>query len=170
MYEYYTQILTAYCLFIDQEVLPVSIYQAFIDGLEHCLTAGFPTHFPNYSKSQDCAAMHQRTVLQEMLQAMLGAKTEYNNIKAIALEASGFGGQAFTAQVNTSQAEETISRYSKDNGSNRSGSTLKGPLCCYSCGRPHLWSLLEIGTHMIKCPNAGNPGIHKNAKKVIKRI
>jgi hypothetical protein len=141
--------------------------------LDHRLTAGFRTHFPDYSKSQDRTAMHQRKVLQEMLQAALRAKTEYNNIKAIALEASGFSGQAFTAQVNASQAERTISRYSDDNGSNRSGrsgSTSKSPLRCYGCGRPHPWSLLENGIHVIKCPNASNPGIHKNAKKVIERI
>jgi hypothetical protein len=108
-----------------------------------------------------------------MLHAALRAKSEYNNIKANALEASGFGDQAFTAQVNASQAENTISHYSDDNGSNRlgrSGSTPKGPLCCYGCGGPHRWSLLENGIHVIKCPNASNPGIHENTKKVIKRI
>jgi hypothetical protein len=105
-----------------------------------------------------------------MLQAALRAKTEYNNIKAIALEASGFGSQAFSAQVNASQAEKTISRYSNDNGSSMSGSSSKGPLCCYGCGGPHPWSLLNNGINVIKCPNANNPGIHKNAKKVIKHI
>jgi hypothetical protein len=59
VYEYYTQILAASCLFIDQEVQPVSVCHAFIDVLDHRLTAGFPTHFPNYSKSQDCATTHQ---------------------------------------------------------------------------------------------------------------
>jgi hypothetical protein len=102
VYDYYTQILAASCPFIDMEVLPVSVCQAFIDGLDHCLLAGFCTHFSDYSKSQDRTATHQRTVLQEMLQAALRAKTEYNNIRAIASEASGFGGQAFSAQVNTS--------------------------------------------------------------------
>ncbi len=102
---------------------------------------------------------------------MLRAKTKYNNIRAIALEASDFGGQTFTAQVNASQADKTITCYSNDNSSNksgRSGTTLKGPLCCYDCGRPHPWSLLENGIHVIKCPNASNPGIRENAKKVIK--
>jgi hypothetical protein len=172
MYEYYTQIFAASCPFIDQEVLPVSVCQAFIDGLDHCLTGGFCTHFPNYSKSQDCAATHQRKVLREMLQAALCAETEYNNIRAMALETSGFGGQAFTAQVNASQAEKTITRYNNDNGSDmsgRSGSTMKGPLCCYGCGGPHPWSLLKNGIHVIKCPNASNPGISENTKKVIKR-
>ncbi len=170
VYEYYTQILAASCPFIDQEVLPVSICQAFIKDLDYCLMAGFRTHFPDYSKSHDCAAMHKRKILQEMLQAMLCAETGYNNIRAIALEASGFSGQAFTAQVNASQAEKTITRYSNDNGSNRSSGTQKGPLHCYGCGGPHPWSLLKNGIHVIKCPNAGNPGIHENAKKVIKCI
>ncbi len=29
---------------------------------------------------------------------------------------------------------------------------------------------LKNGIHVIKCPNAGNPGIHENAKKTIERI
>ncbi len=153
VYEYYTQILVASCPFINQEVLPVSVCQAFINGLDHCLMASFCTYFPDYSKSQDCAATHQREVLQEMLQAMLHAKMEYNNIKAITLEASGFDGQAFTAQVNASQAEKTITRYSNNNSSNRSGksgSNPKDPLHCYGCGG--LWSLLENGIYVIKMP------------------
>ncbi len=173
VYEYYTQILAASCPFINKEVPPVSVCQAFIDSLDHLLTAGFRTHFPNYGKSQDGAAMHQRKVLQEMLQAALCAKTEYNNIRAITLEASGFGSQAFTAQVNASQAEKTITCYSNNNSSNksgRSGSTLKGPLHCYGCGGPHQWSLFKNGIHVIKCPNASNPGIREKAKKVIKHI
>jgi hypothetical protein len=110
--------------------------------------------------------MHQRTVLQEMLQAALRAEMEYNNIRAIASKASGFGGQAFSAQVNASQAEKTISRYSDNNGSSKSGGSSKGPLCCYGCGGPHPWSLLKNGILVIKCPNANNPGIHENAKKL----
>ncbi len=144
VYEYYIQILAASHPFINQEVLPVSICQAFINSFDHCLTDGFHTHFSDYGKSQDCAATHQRTVLQEILQVALCTETEYNNIRAIALKASGFGGQVFTAQVNTSQAEETISRYSNNNDSNRSNGTQKGPLHCYGRGGPHLWSLVKM--------------------------
>ena len=103
IYNYYTQILAASCPFINIEVLPVSVCQAFINGLDNCLMPSFWTHFPNYSNSQVHAATHQRTVLQEMLQAALRDETEYNNIRAIASEASGLGGQAFSAQVNASQ-------------------------------------------------------------------
>jgi hypothetical protein len=171
VYDYYTQILAASRPFIDMETLPVSVCQAFIDGLDHHLSAGFRTHFPTYSIPQDRSTTHQRTVLQQMLQAALRAKSKYNNIRAIALEASGFGsGQAFSAQVSTSQAETTIRGYSNDTSSNKSGNLSKGPLCCYGCGGPHPWSLLENGIHVVKCPNASNPGIQENAKKTIKRI
>ncbi len=105
-----------------------------------------------------------------MLQAALSAKTEYNNIRAIASEASGLSGEAFSAQVNASQVEKTISKYSDNNGSHKSGGSSKGPLCCHGCGGPQPWSLLEHGIHVIKCPNANNPGICENAKKVINRI
>ncbi len=60
--------------------------------------------------------------------------------------------------------------YNDANGNTVFGSTLKGPLCCYGCGGPHPWSCLKNGIHVIKCPNASNPGISQNAKKVIKHI
>jgi hypothetical protein len=171
VYEYYTRILAASRPFIDQEVLPVSVCQVFMDGLDSRLLAGFRTHFPNYSQSQDRTATHQRKVLQDMLQAAIRAETEYTNIRTIASEALG-AGQAFSAQVNASQAEKTISNYKGgDDGSNKSGSTAsRGPLRCYGCGGPHPWSSLDNGIYVIKCPNAGNPGIQENAKKTIERI
>jgi hypothetical protein len=170
IYDYYTQILAASHLFVNMEVLPVSVCQAFIDSLDDRLMPGFCTHFPNYSNSQDRAATHQRTVLQKMLQAALHAKTEYNNIRAIASETSGLGGQAFSAQANTSQAEKAISKCSDDNGSNKSGGLFKGQLRCHGCDGPHPWSLLKHGIHVIKSPNANNPEIQENAKKVINCI
>ncbi len=171
VFDYYTQILAASRPFIDQEVLPVSICQAFMDGLDSRLLAGFCTHFPNYSQSQERTATHQRKILQEMLQAAIRAKTEYTNIRTIASEAIGTG-QAFSAQVNASQAEKTIAHYkSGDDASNKSGSTASRPLLhCYGYGGPHPWSTLKNGIYVIKCPNAGNPGIHENAKKTIEPI
>jgi hypothetical protein len=109
VYNYYTQILAASCPFMDQETLPVSICQGFIDGLNSCLTAGFRTHFPDYSKSQDCNAIHQCKVLEEMHQAALHTESEYKNIRAIASKVNSFGGQAFSAQVNASQAKKLSS-------------------------------------------------------------
>ncbi len=82
----------------------MSICQAFMDGLDPRLLADFRTHFPNYSKSQEHTATHQHKVLQDMLEAAIQAKTEYNNIRTIASEAIG-AGQAFSTQVNASQAE-----------------------------------------------------------------
>ncbi len=83
VFEYYTQILAASCPFIDQEVLPISICQAFMDGLDSCLLAGFCTYFPDYSKLQERTATHQCKVLQAMLQAALCAETEFNNIRLL---------------------------------------------------------------------------------------
>ena len=84
-------------------------------GLDQQLSMGFCTHFPNYSIPQDCLTTHQQMVLKETLQEALRAEMEYNNIRANALETSGFGsGQTFAAQVNASQAEKTISKYSDD--------------------------------------------------------
>ncbi len=169
---YCTQILAASQPFIkDQEELPISICQAFMDGLDSCLLASFHTHFPDYSKLQACTTTHQRKVLKEMLQAAIRAKMEYTNIRTIASEAIG-AGQAFSAQVNASQAKKTISQYKGgDEGSHKSGSTAShGILCCYGCGGPHPWSTFENGIYVIRCPNTGNPRVHKNAKKTIKCI
>ncbi len=131
--DYCTQILTAYCLFIDQEELPISICQAFMDGLDSCLLAGFCTHFHDFGKLQAQTATHQRQVFHEMLQATIHAKMEYTNIRTIASEAIGIG-QAVSTQVNASQAEKTVSKYkSRDEGPNKSSSTAScGQLCCYN--------------------------------------
>jgi hypothetical protein len=42
--------------------------------------------------------------------------------------------------------------------------------CCYGCGGPHPWLTQENGIYVIRCPNAGNSGVHKNAEKTIKHI
>jgi hypothetical protein len=60
VFDYYRQILSASHPFIDQDPLPISICQIFIDGLDTRLIKGFCTHFPDYSTSQSLAATHQR--------------------------------------------------------------------------------------------------------------
>ncbi len=91
-----------------------------MDGLDSRLLAGFRTYFPDCSKLQECTATHQRKVLQAMLQAALRAETEFNNIRTIASEVYGGGGQAFPAQVNASQCEKTMTCYGGgDEGTNK---------------------------------------------------
>jgi hypothetical protein len=63
VFEYYTQILAASHPFINQEVLPISICQAFMNGLDSCLLVGFCTYFLDYSKLQEPTATHQQKVL-----------------------------------------------------------------------------------------------------------
>ena len=41
-------------------------------------------------------------IVKEMYQGALRLKSEYNNIRAIASKVNGFGGQAFSDQVNAS--------------------------------------------------------------------
>ena len=114
---------------------------------------------------------HHQKILQEMLQASIRAETEYANIRTIASEAISTG-QALSAQVNASQAKKTIIQFKGgDEGSHKSSSTAShGPLCCYGCDGPHPWSTLENGVYVIRCPNAGNPGVNENAKKTPKHI
>jgi hypothetical protein len=172
VFEYYTQILATSCLFINQEVLPIRVCQAFMDGLDSCLLAGFRTYFPDYRKLQERTATHQRKVLQAILQAALCAEMEFNNIRTIASGVYGGGGQAIPAQVNASQLEKTMTCYgSGDKGTNKSNSTLgRLPLHCYGCGGLHPWLALENGIYVIKCPQAGDTHIAKNARRTINRI
>jgi hypothetical protein len=141
-----------------------------MDDLDSCLLAGFCTYFPDYSKLQEHTATHQRKVLQAMLQATLCAETEFNNIRTIASEVYGGGGQAFPAQVNTSQCEKTMTCYgSGDEGTNKSNCTSgRLFLCCCGCGSPHPWLVLENGIYVIKCPQASDARIAKNARRTIK--
>ncbi len=153
VFDYYQQILSASCPFIDQDPLPISICQIFIDGLDTHLINGFCTHFPDFSTSQSLAATHQRNTLEQMMQAAVKAESQYNNVRAIAIETVGGAlGQAFQAKVNASQAKRTLTQYGTG-GDNRSASTNGchgcGPLCCFGCGGPHPWLLLEDGTYVI---------------------
>ncbi len=143
-----------------------------MDGLDSCLLAGFQTYFPDYSKSQECTATHQHKVLQAMFQATLCAETELNNIRTIASEVYGGGYQAFPIQVNASQCKKTMTCYGGgDKRTNKSNSTSGClPLHCYGCGDTHPWSVLENGIYVIKCPQAGDARIAKNARRTIDRI
>ncbi len=58
VFDYYRQILSASRPFIDQDSLPISICQIFIDGLDSRLVKGFRTHLPQYIASQALAATH----------------------------------------------------------------------------------------------------------------
>jgi hypothetical protein len=107
-----------------------------------------------------------------MLQAALCAEMEFNNIRNIASEVYGGGGQAFPAQVNASQCKKTMTCYGSGakrlNKSNSTSGHL--PLCCYGCGGPHPWLLLENGIYVIKCPQSGDTRIAENARRAIDRI
>jgi hypothetical protein len=172
VFEYYTQILAASFPFINQEVLPISLCQVFIDGLDSCLLAGFQTFLPDYIKLQERTATNQRKVLQAMLQAAICAEMEFNNIRTIASEVYGGGSQDLPVQVNASQCEKTMTCYDGgDKGTNKSSSTSgRLPLHCYGCGGPHPWSVLENGIYVIKCPQASDARIAKNAKRTINCI
>ncbi len=141
-------------------------------GLDSRLITGFRTYFLDYSKLQERTATRQCKVLQAMLQAALCAETEFNNIKTIASEVYGGGGQAFPVQVYASQCKKTMTRYGcGDEGTNKSNSTSGHlPLCCYGCGGLHPWLVLENSIYVIKCPQAGDAHIAKNARRTINRI
>jgi hypothetical protein len=143
-----------------------------MDGLDSCLLTGFCTYFLDYSKLQERNATHQHKVLQAMLQAALCAETEFNNIRTIASEVYGGGGQAFPAQVNASQCKKTMTCYGVGVEMTKKSNSTSGrlPLCCYGCGGLHPWPVLENGIYVTKCPQAGDACIAKNARRTIDHI
>ncbi len=174
VFDYYRQILSASCPFIDQDLLPISICQIFVDGLDTHLIKGFCTHFPDYCTSQSLAATHQRNTLEQMMQAAVKAESQYDNVRAIAIEAVGRApGQAFQAKVNASQAKRTLTQYGtggEEFSASTNGRRSRSPLRYFGCGRPHPWLLLVDGTYVIKCPNAADPKIWENVKATIDSI
>jgi hypothetical protein len=130
VFDYYSQILGTTCPFVDQDFLPISICQVFIDGLDSLLIAWFCSHCPNYSILQALTAIHQGKTLEAMMQATVKAKTEYTNIRTIVSKAmGGTPGQAFQAQVPVSQTKRTLIQYGTgDEGFNPTGGQTRPPL------------------------------------------
>jgi hypothetical protein len=185
---YFQQLMSASCPFSSQREFPVSVCQYFQDGLDPCLTTGFHQFFPNHSIVQSLNSMHQRKILQQMLQAAQQAEDDYGSTQRIVCEVVGLS-QAFTAgaviggsplvPAFPSQAETTLARYSVGGGYFTDGSWVtdwssgQGSPCtwtCFGCGGPHPYSEYRNGNHVVVCPNRDNPGVCEHAAKNIEKM
>ena len=118
--------------------------------------------------------MAQRTLLTDMLNALIKTKASVDNI----LQVVGVhrGGEQFfsgTAQGSglslPSVAEQTLKRYAGGDDSTKGseGSSFVERKC-WGCGMPHPWSKKERGKYVVICPNADKPGIRAHAAAQIK--
>ena len=186
---YYQQLMSASHPFSSQREYPVSVCARFIDGLDPRLLTGFRRNYPSHSVVQSLNAVHQRKVLQDMLQAAQIAEDDFLMITRVSREAVGLS-QAFHATSPSgggkgtpivgaypSQAELTMQRYAPGGHStDGSASTPTGGgrsrrlFACHGCGGPHAWTEYKNGEHIVICPNRDNPGVRENAKKNIEKM
>ncbi len=181
---YYQQLMNASCPFSSQREYPVSVCARFINGIDPHLLTGFHRNFPNHSVVQPLNAVHQRKVLQEMLQAAQTAEDDFLVIRRVSHEAVGLT-QAFIATspgrggsgnpiigAYPSQAEDTMRRYAPGGGhlTNGSANTPGGnrpsrrPFACPGCDGLHPWTEFKNGEHIVIFSNRVNPGVRDNTK------
>jgi hypothetical protein len=113
---YYTTFLNAVRSFYDLEEYPIDIAGIFMDHIDPSLQKGFRMNYPDFGKARPRAAMAQRTLLTDMLTALIKTEASINNI----LQVVGVhrGGEQFlsgAAQGSglslASVAEQTLKRY-----------------------------------------------------------
>ena len=172
---YYTTFLNAVCSFYDLEEYPINIAGIFMDHIDPRLAKGFRINYPDFGKARSRGALTQRTLLTDMLSALIKTEKSVSNILDVIGEARG--GEQFlipggSAPAFPSVAETTLNRYSKGDDSTKGSDTTGGgsfiERTCFGCGQPHAWSKKEKGQYVIVCPNANKPGITEHAAAQIK--
>jgi len=77
---YYTTFLNAVRSFYDLEEYPIDIAGIFMDHIDPSLQKGFRMNYPDYGKARPRAAMAQRTLLTDMLTALIKTEASVDNI------------------------------------------------------------------------------------------
>jgi hypothetical protein len=80
---YYSTFLNAIRLFYDLEDYPIDLAGIFQDHIDPSLKNGFRAHYPNYGLTRMQAALQQRLILIDMLNALIKAENDLNNIRDI---------------------------------------------------------------------------------------
>ena len=118
--------------------------------------------------------MDQRTLLTDMLTALIKTEASVNNIlQVVGVHCRGEQFLSGTAQGSglslASVAKQTLKHYAGGDDSTK-GSEGGGFVerKCWECGLPHPWSKKEKGKYVVICPNANKPGIRANAAIQIK--
>jgi hypothetical protein len=174
---YYTTFLNAVHSFYDLKEYPIDITGIFMDHINPRLAKGFRINYPDFGKARSRGALTQRTLLTDMLGALIKTENSVSNILDVIGEARG--GEQFLipgglAPAFPSVAEQTLNRYSKgDDASTKGSDTTGGSFIernCFGCGQPHPWSKKENGRFVIVCPNQNKAGIREHAAAQIKEF
>ena len=80
---YYSTFLNAIRSFYDLEEYPIDLAGIFQDHIDPLLKNGFRVHYPNYGQTRTRAAQQQRTILVDMLNALIKAENDLNHIRDI---------------------------------------------------------------------------------------
>ena len=114
---YSTTFLNAVCSFYDLEEYPIDIAGIFMDHIDPRLANGFWINYPDFGKARARGALAQRTLLTDMLSALIKMDNSISNILDIITDARG--GKQFLinpppgglAPAFPSVAETTLQRY-----------------------------------------------------------
>ena len=80
---YYSTFLNAIRSFYDLEEYPIDLAGIFQDHIDPTLKNGFRVHYPNYGQTRTRAAQQQRTILVDVLNALIKAENDLNHIRDI---------------------------------------------------------------------------------------
>jgi len=174
---YYTTFFNAVRSFYDLEEYLIDIAGIFMDHIDPRLAKGFRVNYPDFGRACSRGALAQRTLLTDMLSALIKTENSVSNILDVITDARG--GEQFLfnptpgglAPAFPSVAETTLNRYSKGDDSTKGSDTTGGSFIerkCFGCGQPHPWSRKEKGQFVIVCPNANKAGIREHAAAQIK--
>ena len=174
---YYTTFLNVVCSFYDLEEYPIDIAGIFMDHIDPRLAKGFRINYPGFGRARSRGALAQRTLLTDMLSALIKTKNSVSNILEVIGDARG--GEQFlmnpspggSAPTFPSVAETTLNRYLKGDDSTKGSDTTRGSFIerkCFGCCLSHPWSRKEKGQFFVVCPNANKPGIREHAAAQIK--
>jgi len=92
----------------------------FQDHIDQLLTKGFHAHYPLSGQTHTRAALQQQSILVDMLNALIKAENDLNNIREIVRVEQG-GGEQFHAsqgQTHASVAERIIKVHGIDRSTN----------------------------------------------------
>jgi len=149
----YQRMLNASRPFAVQERYPISVCDRFVQGLDRTILLSFHKMYPNYLLVHDLSGSYQHRMMSVILSAAQAAEDECKQFQDIAR--GMLGSQGFFASVSAgagasiyaSQAEQTLTKYSKD------GKPIKR--VCWGCGGDHTWMIKGV----IMCPRKNEPQI-----------
>jgi hypothetical protein len=150
--------------------VPHQLAGVFQDHINPSLQKGFCAHYPLYGQTRTRAALDQRSILVDMLNTLIKAENDLNNIREIVRVKQG-GGEQFHASHGQASyptvAERTIWAHSPDGSSNNRKPAAQQE--CFGCGGPHSWSSLVDNKYIVTCENADKPGVWERAELNIQK-